>query len=32
MSFVHDTPEFAALLNQVSDHVNVAPALVEKDY
>jgi hypothetical protein len=32
MSFVHDTPEFAALLDQVADHVNVAPALVEKDY
>lgn len=32
MSFVHDTPEFAALLDQVSDHVDVAPALVEKDY
>jgi hypothetical protein len=32
MSFVHDAPEFAALLDQVSDHVDVAPALVEKDY
>lgn len=32
MSFVHDAPEFAALLDQVADHVNVAPGLVEKDY
>jgi hypothetical protein len=32
MSLVHDAPEFAALLDQVSDHVDVAPALVEKDY
>ena len=32
MSFVHDAPEFAALLDQVSDHVDVAPGLVEKDY
>lgn len=32
MSFVHETPQFAALLDQVSDHVDVDPALVEKDY
>lgn len=32
MNFVHEVPEFATLLDQVSDHENMAPALVEKDY
>lgn len=32
MSFVHDDTDFATLITQVSDHVGVAPALVEKDY
>ncbi|MCZ7683714.1 MAG: nucleotidyl transferase AbiEii/AbiGii toxin family protein [Sandaracinaceae bacterium] len=32
MSFVHDDPEFTELLAQISDQVEVAPALVEKDY
>lgn len=32
MSFVHEEPEFAALLVQVADATRVAPALVEKDY
>lgn len=26
MSFVHNTPEFSILIDQVSDTVNVAPA------
>mgnify|MGYP002619570175 CR=1 FL=1 len=32
MSFVHDDPEFAALLTQVSAETGIAAALVEKDY
>ncbi len=32
MIFVHEDPEFAALLNQVSDETGIAAALVEKDY
>lgn len=32
MSFVHDDPEFVALLAQVSAQTGIAAALVEKDY
>lgn len=32
MSFVHDDPDFGALLNQVSAETGIAAALVEKDY
>jgi hypothetical protein len=32
MNFVHDEPDFAALLRQVADRTGIAPALVEKDY
>jgi len=32
MSFVHDDPEFVALLSQVSAQTGIAAALVEKDY
>ena len=32
MTFVHDDPEFAALLTQVSAETGIAAALVEKDY
>jgi hypothetical protein len=32
MSFVHDDPEFDALLTQVSAETGIAAALVEKDY
>lgn len=32
MSFVHDDPEFIALLAQVSRQTGIAAALVEKDY
>jgi hypothetical protein len=32
MSFVHDDPEFGALLTQVSAETGIAAALVEKDY
>lgn len=32
MTFVHDAPEFANLIDEVADRVDVAPALVEKDY
>lgn len=32
MSFVHDDPEFLALLTQVSAETGIATALVEKDY
>ena len=32
MSFVHDDPEFVALLTQVSAETGIAAALVEKDY
>lgn len=32
MSFVHDDPEFTALLTQVSAETGIAAALVEKDY
>jgi len=32
MSFVHDDPEFAALLTQVSAETGIAAALVETDY
>jgi len=31
MSFVHDDPEFVALLSQVSAQTGIAAALVEKD-
>jgi hypothetical protein len=32
MTFVHDDPEFVALLTQVSAETGIASALVEKDY
>jgi hypothetical protein len=32
MSFVHDDPEFIALLTQVSAETSIAASLVEKDY
>jgi hypothetical protein len=32
MTFVHDAPEFVALLTQVSAETGIAAALVEKDY
>lgn len=32
MTFVHEDPEFAALLTQVSAETGIAAALVEKDY
>jgi hypothetical protein len=32
MTFVHDDPEFVALLTQVSAETGIATALVEKDY
>lgn len=32
MSFVHEDPEFAALLTQVSAQTNIADVLIEKDY
>ena len=32
MTFVHDDPEFVALLTQVSAETGIAAALVEKDY
>ena len=32
MSFVHEDPEFVALLAQISAETGIAAALVEKDY
>lgn len=32
MSFIHDDPEFATLLQLVTDETRIGPSLVEKDY